>query len=102
METVNERCLTFRYGRTEQTLQIAEQVAKLLEQNNIDYVCYDKDSNYYSCKFLVRRSGKKWNDIMKLINTVKAPKYDYIKTDFYITDEIREVLGNIQEVVYCR
>lgn len=101
METIKERCLTFKYGRIENTSEKAEQLCKLLEQNNIDYVCYDKDSNYYSCKFVVRRCGKKWNDIMRLINSVRAAKYDYVTIDFYLTNEQRCVSGNIQEVVYC-
>jgi len=101
METVRERCLTFKYGRTEDTSEKAEQLCKLFEQNSIDYVCYDKDSNYYSCQFVVRRCNKKWNDIMDLVNSIHAPKYNYKTIDFYITDEDRSVLGNIQEVVYC-
>lgn len=101
MDTIKERCLTFKYGRNETTSQKAEELCKLLKKNNIDFVCYNKDSNYYSCSFIIRRCGKKWNDIMRLINSIQAAKYDYKTIDFYITDEFREVLGNIQEVVLC-
>lgn len=98
--TTIERCLSFKYGGDSQK-ELSEKLAKLLEENNIDYVCYNHKSDYYLSNFIVRRCGKKWNDLYKLINSVKAAKYDFIKTTFYLTDGQREVLGNIQEVVIC-
>ena len=99
--TTKERCLTFKYGRNENTIEDANKLCKLLEENKIDYVCYDKESNYYHCEFIVRRCKNKWNDIMKLINSVRSAKYDYITIDFYLTEEKRDYEGNIQQVTYC-
>jgi hypothetical protein len=102
-ETTKERCLMFKYAG-EDKVQKSKQLAELLQQNNIDFVCYLETGNYYPCQFTVRRSSKKWNDIMKLVNSVQAPKYNYINTDFYIIDmskEHKNVLGNMQEVTYC-
>jgi len=99
--TIKERCLTFKYVGDNKVYN-SKQLAELLKQNNIDFVCYLETGNYYSCKFTVRRSGKKWNDIIKLINSIYATKYDYIKAIFYISNELKgNVLGNIQEIVCC-
>jgi len=40
---------------------------------------------------------------MKLVNSIQSPKYNYAKSNFYITNEQRRenVFGNIQEVVHC-
>lgn len=100
---INERCLTFKYGGDDKNIK-AEQLSKLLKENNIDFICYNTDDAYYLCQFVVRRCGNKWNDLMRLINSVRAAKYDYVKTDFYIRDmeqEHKEIFGNIQEVVIC-
>lgn len=100
---INERCLTFKYGGDDKN-EKAEQLAKVLKENNIDFICYNTDSTYYHCQFVVRRCGKKWNDLMRLINSIKAAKYDYVKTDFYIKDmeqEHKGILGNMQEVIHC-
>lgn len=99
--TIKERCLTFKYGRNENTIEDANKLCKLLEENKIDYVCYDKESNYYHCKFVVRRCKNKWNDILKLVNSIRSAKYDYITINFYITEEKRNFDENIQEVVCC-
>ena len=97
--TTNERCLSFKYAGNDK-VEKSKSLSNLLEENKIDFVCYmNKESNYYPSEFILRRSGKKWNDIMKLVNSVQAPKYDYTKIDFYITDEVKEnVLGKIQVV----
>jgi hypothetical protein len=76
----------------------AENLMDLFRQNNIDYVCYD-DFHYY--KFVVRRCGKKWDDIMVLVNSISATKYNFESINFRLTDENRPtgVCGNIQEIV---
>jgi len=102
LHTISERCLIFKYAG-EDKVQNSKNLITLLERNKIDFVCYIGTDNYYPCQFTVRRSGKKWNDIMKLINSIYSPKYDYAKSNFYITEELRRenVFGNIQEVVHC-
>lgn len=96
--TITERCLSFKYSGDNQK-ELSLKLAKLLEENHIDYVCYDHDSNYYPSNFIIRKCSFKWNNLYGLINSVKAAKYDFIKSTFYITRRKREVLGNIQEVV---
>ena len=99
--TTNERCLTFKYAGNDK-VENAINLSSLLDQNKIDHVCYLETGNYYPCQFILRRSGRKWNDIMKLVNSVQSPKYDYAKIDFYITDEVKKnVLGKIQVIQYC-
>ena len=100
MNTINERCLTFKWGKHEDTPQKAIQLASILKTNKIDFVCYGYNTNYYPCIFVIRKCGKKWNDIMKLINSIQSPKYNYVTIDFYITEENRKPLGNIQEVLF--
>lgn len=101
MDYLRERFLCFKYGSDEETKGFVNKLCDLLTENNIDFVCYwdDGESKYYPCEFVVRRCGKRWNDIMALINTVKAAKYDYRTKDFYISDEVKR--GNIQEVCIC-
>lgn len=98
---LTERCLTFKYaGDNKQENCI--KLSKLLDENNIDYACYDSNSNYWYATFIVRRCNNKWNDIIRLINSIKAAKYNYIKTTFYITNiNKNNNLGNMQEIIVC-
>lgn len=76
--TKPERALTFRYP--EQYSDQAHELDDLLTDEGIKHVMYDDRD--FGFKFVIGRSGRTWNDIMKLINSVKAPKYDYIQTRF--------------------
>jgi hypothetical protein len=98
MEFIKERCMTFKYA-SEDKVEKSKELANLFSTSNIDFVCYLETGYYYPCQFTVRRSNKKWNDIMRLINSIKAAKYDFSNISFYITNEPRDVLGNIQEVL---
>lgn len=71
-----------------------EKLKSVLTENNIEFICY-KSSGYYAHEFIVRKSGKKWNDLYKLINSVKAARYKFKNT--YL--EIRN--GKLTEVCYC-
>lgn len=54
----------------------AQRLCDVLDQNNIEYKCYDKEgTSGYPIQFNVLRSGKKWNDIMRLINSVRSARY---------------------------
>lgn len=102
MTYITERCLTFKYSG-DNKIENSKKLSALLKDNNIDFVCYLETGNYYPCMFVVRRSKRKWNDIMKLVNSIQAPKYDYITSNFYITDKMeRNNIGNMQELVFCR
>ena len=93
---INERCLTFKYSGSDK-INESHKLAELLRQKGIDFVCYLGD-DYYSCEFIVRRCGNKWNDIMKLINSIHATKYSYVRSNFYIDNNLERNLGNMQEV----
>lgn len=67
-----EVVLTFTYPSD--AVEEANRLCDLLDDNNIEYKCYDIESGY-PIQFKVCRSGKSWNDIMKLINSVKAARY---------------------------
>lgn len=67
-----QRCLSFKYYDIDK----AKELEKLLSNNNINYVAY-YDGLYIL--FKVAKSGKKWNDLMRLINSIKAPVYKYVQ-----------------------
>jgi len=100
METMKERCLTFNYSGKDKT-QNSKTLAHLLQKKKLDYVYYLQAGDYYPCEFTVRRCGNKWNDIMKLINSIEAPVYRYKTVNFYLKDKYEGIKGNIQEVIYC-
>ena len=69
----NSRCLEFRISDNKKAYQIRD----VLKNNNIDFVDYFEGLDTL---FRVAKSDKKWNEIMALINSIKAPKYRYINT----------------------
>ena len=97
---ITERCLKFKvYGDI--TTSIVCEIANLFIDNDIDFVGYFSDG-YHPAEFTVRRSGKKWNDIIDLINSIKPCKYEYKKETFYLTNDKRNgVIGNMQMVCKC-
>jgi hypothetical protein len=69
-----EVILKFTYPST--ASEDAQKLCEVLDQNNIEYKCYDKDgTSGYPIQFNVLRSGKTWNDIMRLINSVRPARY---------------------------
>jgi hypothetical protein len=101
MENVlTERCLTFKLNGEIETYNAVKITFQFIE-NDIDYVCYLSNGDYPP-EFIVRRSNKKWDDILKMINSVKPCIYKYKKETFYITNEKRNgILGNMQMVCEC-
>ena len=69
----NERCLEFRLYNNDK----AKRLIEVLKEKKIDFVHYF-DGLYEL--FRVRQSGYKWEDIYKIVNSVYAPKYKFIKT----------------------
>lgn len=67
-----EVVLTFKYPSD--AVEDANRLCDLFDENDIEYKCYDIDSGY-PIQFKVLRSGKTWNDIMKLINSIHAARY---------------------------
>lgn len=70
-----------------------QKLKTVLEENKIEFICYESDG-YYPHEFVVRKSGKKWEDIYKVINSVKAAKYNYKYVYLKYLD------GQLKEYVY--
>lgn len=87
-----ERVLYFKYPFEYKTEM--EKLKAVLTENNIEFICYES-SGYYPHEFIVRKSGKKWNDLYKLVNSVKATRYRFKNTHLEIRD------GKLTEVYYC-
>ena len=56
-----------------------EKLKSVLTDNNVEFICYES-SGYYPHEFIVRKSGKRWNDLFRLINSVKAARYSFKNT----------------------
>lgn len=67
-----EVVLIFKYPSD--AVEDANRLCDLFDENDIEYKCYDIDTGY-PIQFKVLRSGKTWNDIMKLINSIHAVRY---------------------------
>lgn len=63
-----------------------EKIENILAANNVKYIAY-KSTGYYNHEFVVRRSGYTWNNIMKMVNSVYAPRYRKEKTWFNSEDQ---------------
>ena len=85
------RVLTFSYPY--ESVDKADAVSDLLNTLGIEHVYYKSDGGY-NHQFVVRRSKRTWNDIMRAVNSVKAVKYSYKNTYFENRD------GKLVEVVY--
>lgn len=70
-----ERTLTFNYPGTCQMQ--TRQLMELLETKKIQYKVYN-NGNDYPTTFVVRKSGYTWNELYKLVNSVKAARYRFL------------------------
>lgn len=87
-----ERVLWFKYPFEWKTEM--EKLKSVLTENNVEFICYES-SGYYPHEFIVRKSGEKWNDLCKLINSVRAARYRFKNTNIEIRD------GKLTEICYC-
>jgi len=87
-----ERVLYFKYP-FEYKVEM-EKLKSVLTENNVEFICYES-SGYYPHEFIVRKSGKKWNDLYKLVNSVKATRYRFKNTYLEVRD------GKLTEIYYC-
>lgn len=69
-----EKTLIFKYPGEYQD-KIAE-LSELLEAKGIQFKVYN-NGNDWPTDFKVWRSGYRWNDIYKIINSVKAARYRF-------------------------
>lgn len=85
-----ERVLVFKYP-----LEFTDKVKQLkdvLKQNNVEFIC-DESNGYYPHSFIVRKSGKRWNELYKMINSVRTAKYDFRKAELDYRG------GNLVEII---
>ena len=86
-----EKVLIFKYPF--EFLDKVKQLKEVLKNSSIEFICYES-SDYYPHEFVIRKSGKRWNDIYKIINSVRPAKYEFKKTC------IESVNGELKETVY--
>lgn len=67
-----ERVLYFRYPF--ECKAETQKMKAVLNESKIEFICYESPG-YYPHEFVLRKSGKKWNDIYKIVNSVKSAKY---------------------------
>ena len=63
-----ERVLTFEYPY--ECVDDVRKLKKVLKNNGVEFICYES-KGYYSHEFVIRKSGKRWNDIYCIVNSVK-------------------------------
>lgn len=74
---ITERVLRFTYAFG--TKEEAEKMKEALKKENIGFISYES-IGYWPHEFTVRRSGKKWDDVLKIVNSVHAVKYKFKRT----------------------
>lgn len=72
-------------------IEKAKALEELFNKKNVKFQFYESNGGW-SHKFVVRRSGYNWNDIMVMVNSVMSAKYKKVKTRFN---------KNNEEVVLC-
>ena len=85
-----ERVLTFKYPYERK--EDRDRIKEVLTENNIEFICYESEG-YYPHEFIIRKSGRKWNDIRHIVNSVLSARYSFKNT------EIKEIDGKLREYV---
>jgi sugar phosphate permease len=96
MNTIKERVLRFKYSGYDKN-EKAKKLIIILKNNHIDFICYD---NFQYYLFTIRKGILKWKNIIEIVNSVQASKYEYSTIKFYPVDyrQGNGVYGNLQEV----
>lgn len=68
-----EMVLKFTYNPA--FVEDAKRLCSELDRNNIEYKCYNIDDAGYPIQFNILRSGKTWNDIMHIVNSIRPARY---------------------------
>lgn len=69
-----EMVLTFTYNHA--FVEDAKRLCDELDRNNIEYKCYNIDNKKgYPIQFIILRSGKTWNAIKQIVNSIKPARY---------------------------
>lgn len=85
-----ERVLTFKYPFERKDEM--NNLKRVFDSNGVEFICYESNG-YYSHCFKVRKSGKKWNDLYAMINSVLPVKYNFVNINMEYVD------GKLVEVV---
>ena len=81
-----ERVLTFKYPYERK--EEKDIIKEVLTENNIEFICYESEG-YYPHEFVIRKSGRKWDDIRHIINSVLSARYSFKNT------EIKKIDGKL-------
>ena len=71
-----------------------DELKTVLTNNNIQYIAYDTDHSY-PAEFVVLKDKRTWKEIKSIINSVKAPVYQYY------TETIRRYQDGKLTIVDC-
>lgn len=71
------RHMTFKYTHKDAEKD-ALTLDEKLKQSGIDFVRHANANDWQI--YVINRSGKTWNDIMTIVNSVHAPKYSYVNS----------------------
>lgn len=75
---------TLQFNIPCEKLETAHKINELLSQEKLHFKFYESPG-YYPHQFIVCRTGRKWNDVMRLINSIYAPRYKK-KTEVFSDD----------------
>lgn len=78
-----ERVLIFKYPYEKKTEK--DKLKAEFQKRNIEFICYESNG-YYANEFIVRKSGRKWNDIYHIVNSVMPVKYSFKNVDMGFRD----------------
>lgn len=87
-----EKVLTFKYSF--EFVEEVKKLKKLFAEENVEFICHESEG-YYPHVFVVRKSKRRWNELYQMINSVRAAKYEFRKTNIETID------GKLSEVIYC-
>lgn len=73
--------LTLHFFYPVEYLDRAEELHDLLDSKGIRHRYYPSEEYYGHEFFIGRTPGYTWNDIMKIVNSVKSAKYDKVRRD---------------------
>lgn len=83
-DTIYTQETTLTFGYPYEHIDKARALKNLLDKNNVKYV-FSESTGYWNHKFVIRKSGYKWNEIMIMINSIQAAKYK--KEKFWFTPD---------------
>lgn len=86
-----EQEVALKFSYPSEYIDKAKTLEELLNKNNVKFRFYESNGNC-NHKFVIRKSGYTWNEIMVMINSVMSAKYKKAKTWFN---------ENNEEVVLC-